>query len=193
MRVADGALVVMHAACCNALVQFNPYGGTAAQLAAALVNAGTTDPDTVNRILTTYDYRPAYDVDPGEVRELAGWIDRLRAVFTEPDLTRRVRLVNELLATVASPPYISQHDGRAPHFHYAEHDAPLVQRVKAYTAGGLAHALCDDPHRIGRCDRAGCDTVFVDTSRNGRRRFCTTRCANQAHVADHRERRRQRS
>jgi predicted RNA-binding Zn ribbon-like protein len=172
-------------------VQFNPYGGTAAQIAVALVNAGPDlTPLALDDVLSTY--RPACDVDPAPARELARWADRLRAVFVESDVTRRVRLVNELLADVAAPPHISQHDGRAPHFHYAEHDAPLVHRVKAYTAGGLAHALCDDPHRIGRCDRPGCETVFIDTSRNGRRRFCTTRCANQAHVAEHRRRRRQR-
>jgi predicted RNA-binding Zn ribbon-like protein len=170
-------------------VQFNPYGGTAAQLAAALVNAGpAATPDTVNDVLSTYDYQPANDVDPAQARELTRWADRLRGVFVESDVTRRVQLVNELLADVAAPPYISQHDGRAPHFHYAEHDAPLVHRIKAYTAGGLAHALCDDPHRIGRCDRPDCGTVFIDTSRNGRRRFCTTRCANQVRVADHRRR-----
>lgn len=173
-------------------MQFNPYGGAAAQLAAALANAGRdATPDTYNGILTTYDYRPAYDVDPSEARELTRWADRLRTVFTERDLTRRVHLVNELLATVAAPPYISQHDGRDPHFHYAEHDAPLVRRVQAYTAGGLAHALCDDPVRIGHCHRPGCGTVYIDTSRNGRRRFCTARCANTAHVADHRKRRQQ--
>jgi predicted RNA-binding Zn ribbon-like protein len=174
-------------------VQFNPYGGTAAQLAVALVNAGPAPtPDAVDDVLTTYDYRPADDVGPTEVRELAEWAGRLRAVFAETDVGRRVQLVNALLADVAAPPYISRHDGRAPHFHYAEHDAPLVHRIKAYTAGGLAHALCDDPERIGRCDRPGCGAVFVDTSRNGRRRFCTTRCANQTHVADHRRRRQDR-
>ena len=175
-------------------MQFNPYGGAAAQLAAALANAGrAAGPEAVNGILTTYDYRPAYDIDPTEARELTRWADRLRAVFEESELNRRVRLVNELLATVAAPPYISQHGGRAPHFHYAEHDAPLVHRIKAYTAGGLAHALCDDPHRIGLCDRPDCGTVFIDTSRNGRRRFCTTRCANHMHVADHRRRRQHRA
>jgi predicted RNA-binding Zn ribbon-like protein len=174
-------------------VQFNPYGGTAAQLAVALVNAGPdATADAVNGVLTTYDYIPAGDVGPAQCRELTRWAERLRAVFTEPDVDRRVRLVNQLLADAAAPPYISQHDGRAPHFHYAEHDAPLVHRIQAYTAGGLAHALCDDPGRIGACDRPGCGTVFVDTSRNGRRRFCSARCANSTHVADHRKRRRPR-
>jgi predicted RNA-binding Zn ribbon-like protein len=174
-------------------VQFNPYGGTAAQLAVALVNAGpAASPDALDEVLATYDYRPAGEVDPAEARELTRWAGRLRAVFVATDVTRRVQLLNEVLADVAAPPYISQHDGRAPHFHYAEHDAPLVHRIKAYTAGGLAHALCDDPDRIGSCDRPGCGTVFVDTSRNGRRRFCSPRCANSTHVADHRRRRQER-
>ncbi|MGY4099847.1 CGNR zinc finger domain-containing protein [Nocardia sp. R16R-3T] len=34
--------------------------------------------------------------------------------------------------------------------------------------------------------RQGCGSVFVDTSRNGRRRFCSTRCSNRVHVAQHR-------
>ncbi|MEJ3653557.1 CGNR zinc finger domain-containing protein [Actinomycetes bacterium KLBMP 9759] len=62
--------------------------------------------------------------------------------------------------------------------------------MKAYPTGGPAHALCDEPNRIGACARDGCDTVFVDTSRNGRRRFCTVRCANRAHIADNRMRQR---
>ena len=171
-------------------MQFNPYGGTAAQLAAELVNAGPdATQEAFNEILSTYDYQPAYDIGRGQARELTRWTQRLRAVFLEPDVSGRVRLVNELLADVAAPPYISQHDGRAPHFHYAEHDAPLVYRIKAYTAGGLAHALCHEPHRIGRCQGSGCDRVYVDTSRNGRRRFCSPQCANRTHVADHRSRR----
>jgi CGNR zinc finger protein len=170
-------------------VQFNPYGGTAAQLAAALVNAGSDATQEVfNEILTAYDYQPAYDVDRSQARELTRWSQRLHAVFLEPHLSRRVQLVNGLLADVAAPPYISQHHGRAPHFHYAEHDAPLVYRIKAYTAGGLGHALCHEPHRIGCCQSSGCDRVYVDTSRNGRRRFCSPQCANRTHVAQHRSR-----
>jgi predicted RNA-binding Zn ribbon-like protein len=64
-----------------------------------------------------------------------------------------------------------------------------VGRVKAYTAAGLAHAYCQDPGRLGRCDRDGCDVVYVDTSRNGRRRFCSTRCSTRVHVARSRSRR----
>lgn len=36
------------------------------------------------------------------------------------------------------------------------------------------------------CRRDGCGTAFLDTSRNGLRRFCSLRCANQVNVASHR-------
>jgi predicted RNA-binding Zn ribbon-like protein len=45
--------------------------------------------------------------------------------------------------------------------------------------------------RLRACSRAGCGTVFIDTSRNGRRHFCSVRCANQVNVANHRRRRRE--
>ncbi|MFD0656685.1 CGNR zinc finger domain-containing protein [Thermocatellispora tengchongensis] len=102
---------------------------------------------------------------------------------------RQVDLVNELLvAAEVTRPYISRHDGRPPHIHYAGEDAALVERLKAYTAAGLANAVCQDPGRLGRCGRPGCGIAYVDTSRNGRRRFCSIRCANRVHVADHRRR-----
>jgi predicted RNA-binding Zn ribbon-like protein len=171
-------------------VQFNPYGGLAAQLAVAIVNAGpAAGPENFESIIKAYDYRPSFEVGPAEARALTRWAGRLREVFGEPTVEGRVRVVNELLAAVAAPPHISQHDGRAPHFHYADGDAPLVDRIKASTAAGLAHALCEDPGRIGRCGRPDCDIVYADTSRNGRRRFCSARCANRTHVADHRNRR----
>ena len=52
----------------------------------------------------------------------------------------------------------------------------------------MAALFCEDAGRIGACDRDGCDTVFVVTSRNGRRRFCSTKCANRGAVANHRSR-----
>jgi predicted RNA-binding Zn ribbon-like protein len=69
--------------------------------------------------------------------------------------------------------------------------AGLTARVKARTAGGRAHMIDDGGgSRLRICDRAGCDTAFVDSSRNGRRRFCSVRCANLVNVARHRLRQR---
>ncbi|QFZ20056.1 CGNR zinc finger domain-containing protein [Saccharothrix syringae] len=168
-------------------MHFNPYGGAAAALAAALVNADPrATPEDLTRLLREHDYKPLTGLDAAQARELTDWAARLSPVFDHrPD---RVDLLNALLAETATKPYVSTHDGRAPHLHFAPEDAPAPHRVRAFTAAGLAHAVCEDPTRLGRCARPGCRTVYVDTSRNGRRRYCTTRCANRVHVADHRRR-----
>lgn len=163
-------------------MHFNPYGGVAAELAVRLVNAAPEQ--DLGRLLAESDYKPLGRIDGPQDAELRRWIRELDAVFDSPS----VELLNALLAKTTSRPYISTHDGRAPHLHYSDETAPVVERVKAYTAFGLAALFCDDPSRIGRCARAGCDTVFVDTSRNGRRRFCSTRCSTRVHVAQHRHR-----
>ncbi|WP_067538294.1 CGNR zinc finger domain-containing protein [Nocardia crassostreae] len=163
-------------------MHFNPYGGVAAELATRLVNAGPDE--DLGQLLAESDYKPLGPVDARQDAELRSWIRELDAVFAQPS----VELLNALLAKTTSRPYISTHDGRGPHLHYSDETAPVDERVKAYTAFGLAALFCEDPARIGRCARAGCDIVFVDTSRNGRRRFCSTRCSTRVHVADHRRR-----
>lgn len=164
-------------------MHFNPYGGAAAELAVRLVNAA--DDQDLAELLADAGYRPIGEVSPQQTAELRRWTHRLDEAFRAPG----VDLFNALLAETTSRPYISTHDGRAPHLHYAAEDAPIDERVKAYTAAGLAELFCAAPDRIGRCARAGCGLVFVDTSRNGRRRFCSDRCANRVNVARHRSRR----
>lgn len=174
--------MVMTRVCCNGSVHFNPYGGAAAELAARLVNA-SPDQDLA-ALLAEAGYKPIGTVSPRQTAELRRWTGRLDAVFRAPG----VEPINALLAETTSRPYISTHDGRAPHLHYAAEDAPIEERVKAYTAAGLAELYCAAPGRIGQCRRAECPRVFVDTSRNGRRRFCSDRCANRVNVARHRAR-----
>ncbi|NNH72282.1 CGNR zinc finger domain-containing protein [Nocardia uniformis] len=164
-------------------MHFNPYGGAAAELAVRLVNAAP-DQD-LGRLLAESDYKPLSRIDARQDAELRRWIRELDAVFSNPS----VDMLNALLAKTTSRPYISTHDGRAPHLHYSELTAPADERVKAYTAFGLATLFCEDSTRIGRCAREGCPTVFVDTSRNGKRRFCSTKCSTRVHVAQHRQRR----
>lgn len=163
-------------------MHFNPYGGAAAELAARLVNA-PPDQDFA-LLLADAGYAPIGDVSPRQTAELQRWTRRLAEVFRAPG----VDLLNALLAETTSRPYISTHDGRAPHLHYAGEAAPLDERVKAYTATGLAELFCAAPDRIGSCARDECTRVFVDISRNGRRRFCSDRCANRVNVARHRAR-----
>ena len=48
---------------------------------------------------------------------------------------------------------------------------------------GLATVLTQfGPYRLGRCGLACCTGVFVDTSPNGSRRYCSEQCGNRANV-----------
>jgi hypothetical protein len=170
-------------------MHFTPYGGAAAQVAVALVNAGPASAADLLALIRAEGVSLTR-LTAAEGWATVAWAHRLRVVFEETDSEVRAELVNALLADSACRPYISRHDGRPPHLHYASEDAGTLGRIKAYTAGGLAHLVCDDPGRIGHCGRAGCGTVYVDTSRNGRRRFCSSRCATRVHVAHHRDRQR---
>ena len=168
-------------------MQFNHYGPVAARYAAALANA----PSTTAGYQAVVDQfvRPVERVDPASAPEIAEWSNRLRAVFLDRRLDHRVRMVNDLLEVAIRCPFVSTHDGLAPHLHYAQVEDDLPSRLRARTAAGLAHVLCDGDHqRLGSCARDGCDIVYMDTSRNGRRRFCTLRCANRVRVAQHRSR-----
>ncbi|MEV6148835.1 CGNR zinc finger domain-containing protein [Nonomuraea sp. NPDC052129] len=169
-------------------MHFNAYGGNGAALAAALVNGTDFRPEAVEAMLAEHAMlRP--QVTPEQAAELAEWRHRLAPLFGEQDQDAQIKLINGLLDITASKPYVSAHDGREPHLHFFSVDADIVSRAKDTTAGGLAMAISfSDGRRLGRCDRPGCETVYVDTSRNGRRRFCSLACANRVNVAAHRAR-----
>ncbi|MGP3960399.1 CGNR zinc finger domain-containing protein [Nonomuraea sp. 3N208] len=170
-------------------MHFNAYGGNGAALAAALVNATDFSPPAVEAMLTEHRLlRTA--VAAGQAEELRVWARLLDPVFGEADQDVQIKLINDLLDATASKPYVSAHDGREPHLHFYSPDADIVSRTKDTSAGGLAMCMSfAGGGRLGRCDREGCGIVFVDTSRNGRRRFCSLACANRVNVAAHRARR----
>ncbi|SDJ81904.1 CGNR zinc finger domain-containing protein [Nonomuraea jiangxiensis] len=170
-------------------MHFNTYGGNGAALAAALVNATDFAPAPVTALLSEHRMlRTAVTME--EAAELREWAGRLAPVFGERIQEVQIKLINDLLDVTAAKPYVSAHDGREPHLHFFSVEADIVARTKDTTAGGLAMAISfAGGRRLGRCDREGCGTVYVDTSRNGRRRFCSPGCANRVNVAAHRARR----
>lgn len=175
-------------ACCNGLVQFNHYGGTGAFLAAALLNTVDFTPPELERVLSEHEMSTRV-LSAGQARKLAAWVEGVRPVFGEGDIRRQAELVNSLLAGATTSVRVSMHDNHGPHLHYITDTQDPVARISAAVAGGLAVALCGaGGARLGRCGRDNCATVYVDTSRNGRRRFCSLACANRVNVAAHRAR-----
>jgi predicted RNA-binding Zn ribbon-like protein len=170
-------------------VHFNTYGGTAAALAADLVNLGP-QPQAVELADALRRRSPSLpSPGPTDRDGLRAWTGRLAEVFGASSPDRAVELVNAMLADSASRPQISTHDGQPPHLHYDGGDRQPLARLRAVTATGLAYVITHDgAHRLGRCARTGCEVVFVDSSKAGRRAFCGVRCANRVNVARHRAR-----
>lgn len=113
----------------------------------------------------------------------------VRPVF-EADPQQAPRIVNDLIARYQPTPYLDQHDGEPWHLHF--HSSPAADRT-GWGGGisvGLATVLGSEyADRLGVCQAAQCDRVFVDTSRNGTKRFCSTACQNRVKAAAHRARR----
>lgn len=133
--------------------------------------------------------RPAVTAD--EADQLATVAARMRVVFEAAhvgDKSTAAAEVNTLLLdTHARPQLDLTEQGWNLHFHGA--DDSLANGWAAGCASGLALALGSElAGRLGVCAAPLCDRVFVDASRNGRRRFCSPRCLSRVKAAAHRAR-----
>ncbi|MDF5757900.1 CGNR zinc finger domain-containing protein [Spongiactinospora sp. TRM90649] len=129
----------------------------------------------------------------GEVAdELMGVAAELRVVFEAVDagdVDRAAGHVNGLLALYRARPYLDRHDGEPWHLHFHGPGGSNAVEWGASCATGLAVVLGGELHdRLGICTAPACDRVFVDTSRNGTRRFCSTACQNRVKAAAFRAR-----
>jgi predicted RNA-binding Zn ribbon-like protein len=133
------------------------------------------------------------DVTSAEAEAFVPVAADLRPVFTAVatgDLDSAAYQVNDLLAVTGAHPELERHDGEAWHIHL--HSADETSPARGWAAGcatGLAVVLGSELHdRLGTCTAPHCDRVYVDTSRNGSRRFCSTACQNRVKAAAFRER-----
>jgi predicted RNA-binding Zn ribbon-like protein len=136
--------------------------------------------------------RDTRDVTPDEAAGFCMLADALRAAFeavAAGRLDEAAREVNALLAFTGARPRLDRHDGEPWHLHFHGADDSLVTGWAAGCATGLAVVLGGDLHgRLGVCAADRCDRVYVDTSRNGMRRFCSTTCQNRVKAAAFRAR-----
>lgn len=97
--------------------------------------------------------------------------------------------LNGLLEAYPIQPRISGHDTDDWHMHVTSRGASVSAEYLAGAAWGLAVWLCEfGSARFGVCADERCGNVYLDTSSNNCRRFCSERCATRSHVAAHRAR-----
>ena len=157
-------------------------------LAADLVNLARTGWSRAAAAAVLHEHeirRPALDETASEA--LRDWAETLRTVFSAGDLEELCGATNDMLEQGTSRAYLTIHDRLRPHLHFMADDEDVVARVRAVTSGGLAIFIVESEGlRLGVCGRESCGLVFVDTSRNGRRAFCSSRCGNYVAVMRHR-------
>jgi len=116
----------------------------------------------------------------------------LRPVFeasAADDTAGVVDGINDLLARHPITPRIASHDEHGLHLHVATRSQSVAELLVGESLLGLANLVCDlGPTRLGVCAASRCTNVYVDTSPNQSRRYCSDRCSSRANVAAYRAR-----
>ncbi len=164
-----------------------------ADLAAGLVNADVDTLAGLDEWLTSRAWlrRRLEERDLAPLRRLRR---ELRPIFEASDegaAEAVVEQVNVLLMKYPVRPHIAGSDAQTWHLHVAERGSSVSALVTAECLMGLATLVVDHgATRLGVCGDDKCDRVFVDTSPNRSRRYCSDRCSSRANVAAYRARRR---
>ncbi len=158
---------------------------------AALVNADLTDTDALLAHISerTWLHPSVTERDAPTLRTFARTLRGAFDAAAAGDTAREIEVINTLLAKHRVTPMISDHSGDGLHLHIANRSASVADLVMGEVLLGLATVVVDlGPDRLGVCADAKCDRVFVDSSGNHSRRYCSERCATRANVAAHRAR-----
>jgi predicted RNA-binding Zn ribbon-like protein len=135
---------------------------------------------------------PLRAVTAPDARLLASTVAEARLVIEAidaGDLATAARRTNGLLRRTGARPQLDTHGPGVWNLHFHGPDDSFGVGWAAGIAAGLAMALgTPDAGRLGVCAAQACDRVHLDTSRNGGRRFCSTRCQNRTKAAAHRAR-----
>jgi predicted RNA-binding Zn ribbon-like protein len=162
-----------------------------AESSAALLNAELTDLDSLVSFLTPRAWLQP-QVSERDVVALRRFQRDLRPVFeasSADDPKGVVDGLNALLERHPITPRIADHNPTNLHIHVANRAASVADLLVGESLLGLANLVCDlGPTRLGVCAATPCTNVYVDTSPNQSRRYCSDRCSSRANVAAYRAR-----
>ncbi|MDQ3735806.1 MAG: CGNR zinc finger domain-containing protein [Actinomycetota bacterium] len=175
-------------------MDYEAYTSPSTELAIDLANVNVTEPGAIDGFLTTHEewLTPGTRIAlrQSERDELAAVSQMVRAVAAADDEQTVIDRLNVLLAKSTPRPRVTNHDGRL-HVHYSRDRSTAVEQITTTVAVGItllvtAHGWA----RLGICSAVDCQDVYVDTSRNQTRRFCSGTCSSRSSVAAFRARQR---
>jgi predicted RNA-binding Zn ribbon-like protein len=175
---------------------------TYAELAVRLVNTASYSEDNVDRLATMdglhdlvadREHLSSSGATRRDLEALRGLRTEFRKVFAAcaaGDGDEAAARLNSLLIRHPVHPQLSRHDGQHWHVHFTE-SGTVADQYAAGAAMGLAVRLTElGLERSGVCQAPPCQGVFIDTSTNRSRRYCSKRCLNRANVTAFRTRQR---
>ena len=162
-----------------------------ADASAALLNTEIADVDDLVGHLAGRDWLHEQVTDR-DCMLLRKFQRELRPIFEASDVDDDRGVIdglNELMVRHPITPRIADHDGADLHLHVATKTASVAELLIGESLLGLATLICDlGTSRLGVCAAVNCGCVFVDTSPNQSRRYCSDRCSSRANVAAYRAR-----
>lgn len=148
-------------------------------------------PESVARVLRDHGGSGDLHLSAADLAAMRAAAERLVAVLAAADLGTAATRLNDLLATVARGPRLTDHEGSTPwHLHVdSDDDAPWGEWFLASSALALAVLLADH-QRVpgGLCASAVCRRPYLDLGGGSPRRYCSARCATRERVAAYRGR-----
>lgn len=121
--------------------------------------------------------------DDAEVAAVRSIRPRLRELWNV-DRVGAVPIVNEMLRDGHALPRLVIHDGYDWHIHATSDEAPLATRILVEAAMAFVDVIRSDEYdRVRICSADDCDSVYIDYSKNGSKRYCDTgNCGNRMNV-----------
>ena len=144
--------------------------------------------DTLRDFLTSWKFSGHLDTTEAELDAVRATRHEIRDIWGADELTLAA-WVNTTLATARAIPQLVDHDGLGWHIHAVDHNDPLARRILAEAAMSFIDVIRGGRlDRLRACEADDCEGVVADLSKNGSKRFCSTRCGNRMAVRAYRAR-----
>lgn len=170
-------------------MHLNPYGEDVVNLAADLANRRPASAEELADRCRAAGLILKRPVTPQDLDHTQAALEAWEKVVDATNERERAELVNQMLAAAAAYPRLTDHASAGWHLHYRDDWQPVGSVLFSLISVGTAlHLAGRGMHRLQRCAVTECTTIFADTSRTGRQRYCSQRCANRDAVRRHRAR-----